>query len=289
MPAMRWVIGNILKGSVLWACAASLFGAETPRAQLRVERAVRFLPETRAERADLYAPLERRTPAPAVLVLHGGGFYGGSRDADREEEICRFLARAGYLVLSADYALSDRGQAVWPENLFDCKRAVFWLRSNAERLQVDPERIAVLGISAGGHLAAMLALTGPADGLEPPDLAGADCKVQACVDLYGPSDLTGLSRLSMLGPTRAEDPGLYRQASPVHFASPEDPPMLIVHGTADASVDPEHSRLLALTLKRAGVAAELEWIDGGGHGFGLDAEGAPGKRVLEFLARVLRK
>jgi acetyl esterase/lipase len=274
-----------------WIFAGSLLHAQAPAPrQIRVERDVLFLPPERLERADVYHPHPGtdRSRVPAVLVLHGGGFYGGSRAGDREEEICRFLAEAGYLAMSADYALSDRGQPVWPRNLWDCKWAVHWLRQNADRLGVDAGKIAVLGASAGGHLAAMVALTGPADGLHPPELPGANFSVSACINLYGPTDLTGLSRLSMLGPTRAEAPGLYRQASPVLFASAEDPPVLTLHGTADATVDPEHARGLDIALRRAGAVSELELLEGMPHGFSLQASG-PGRRVLEFLERVFGK
>jgi acetyl esterase/lipase len=281
----------VFAASCGWLFAGSVLHAQAPAPrQIRVERDLSFLTAERLERADLYHPHPgpERSRVPAVLVLHGGGFYGGSRAGDREEEICRFLAEAGYLAMSADYALSDRGQPVWPRNLWDCKWAVHWLRQNADRLHVDGGRIAVLGASAGGHLAAMVALTGTADGLQPPELPGADFSVSACVNLYGPMDLTGLSRLSMLGPTRAEAPELYQQASPVHFASADDPPVLTLHGTADVTVDPEHARGLDIALRRAGAVSELELLEGMPHGFSLGASG-PGTRVLEFLGRVFAK
>ena len=282
--------------AVVFSAVAGIGGAVEParQSQIWVERGVAFLPGERKELLDVYHPIGRRSGGgagervPAVVVIHGGGFYGGSRAGEREEELCRFLSGAGYLVVSLDYRLSDRGQAVWPENLHDCKRGVAWLRRNSDRLGLDAGRIAVLGASAGGHLAAMVALTGPGDGLEPPELAGADCRVQACVDLYGPTDLTVLNRLSMLGPPRAEAPELYRQASPPFFADAEDPPVLILHGRADDNVDMEHSRGLEAALKHAGAACQLELLEGLGHGFGLSPGGIVAGKVLGFLDGVLR-
>ena len=114
---------------------------------VRVERGVAYLAEGRKERADLYFPAEMAPEAklPAVVVIHGGGWAGGKRDAAREINIGTTLARNGYVAMSIDYLLSERKYAVWPTNLWDCKTAVRWLRKNAARLGVDPDRIGVLG------------------------------------------------------------------------------------------------------------------------------------------------
>lgn len=136
---------------------------------IRVERAVTFLPPERKPKADLYFPLLMSKDAriPAVVLIHGGGWIGGKRDASREINIGSTLARHRYVVMSIEYMLSDNKQTVWPTNLWDCKNAVRWLRHNAARLNVNPDRIGVMGGSAGGHLAAMVSLTTPADGLDP--------------------------------------------------------------------------------------------------------------------------
>src|SRR5260221_8216425 len=128
---------------------------------IRVEREVPYLGADRAELADLYLPLEipKGQRVPAVLIIHGGGFTGGHRDAARELNIGSTLARNGYIGMSIDYLLADIGKPTWPQNLFDCKTAVRWLRANADRLQIDPDHIGVIGGSAGGTLASLVTLT----------------------------------------------------------------------------------------------------------------------------------
>jgi acetyl esterase/lipase len=178
----------------------------------------------------------------------------------------------------------------WPQNLHDCKTAVRWLRKNAERLQIDPGHIGVIGGSAGGHLAAMVALAGPSDGLDPTGPYGdQSSRVQCGVVMYGPTDLREHRDISMLGKTRDEDPNLYRAASPVTYVDSKDPPILILHGTADKLVEVKQSQVLADALKKAGVEHELVIIEGAPHTFHLQ----PKQRdlrplVLGFFEKHLR-
>ena len=241
-------------------------------AVVQIERGVEFLAADRKERADLYLPAS--TPAgglrPAVVIIHGGGWSGGKRDAGRELNIGTNLALHGYVGLSIDYVLASKTKAVWPQNLYDCKSAVRWLRKNAARLQIDPNRIGVIGGSAGGHLAAMVTLTTPADGLDPKEPYGEfSCRVSCGVDLYGIADLPTYHDASMLGKTFAEAPELYRLASPVTYVRSNSPPMLIIHGTADTTVNVKQSELFADVLKKAGAPHELLIIPGAPHTFDL--------------------
>lgn len=241
-------------------------------AVVQIERGVEFLAAGRKERADLYLPAS--TPAgglrPAVVIIHGGGWSGGKRDAGRELNIGTNLALHGYVGMSIDYVLASKTQAAWPQNLYDCKTAVRWLRKNAERLQIDPNRIGVIGGSAGGHLAGMVTLTTPADGLDPKEPYGEySCRVSCGVDLYGIADLPKYHDASMLGKTFAEAPGLYRLASPVNYVRSNSPPMLIIHGTADTTVNVMQSELFADVLKKAGAPYELIIIPGAQHTFDL--------------------
>lgn len=237
---------------------------------IRVEQGVAFLPPERLEKADLYLPREESPkPRPAIVIIHGGGFVGGVRDAAREINIGSTLARNGYVGMSIDYALSKNGSVSWPQNLYDCKNAVRWLRKNAKRLNIDANHIGVIGGSAGGHLAAMVALTGPNDKLDPLEDNKISCRVQCAVDLYGPNDLLRWHDVAMLGKKRDEDPELYKRASPVNYATKDDPPLLILHGTADTTVDQEHSQWLAEALQKAGIEHELVIIEGAPHTFHL--------------------
>ncbi len=259
---------------------------------IRVQRGVSFLAAGRGQQADLYFPLTlpKGQKLPAVVLIHGGGWVGGKRDAGREINIGSNLARHGYVTMSIEYILADKKRAVWPTNLWDCKTAVRWLRKNSERLGVDPDRIGVVGGSAGGHLAAMVALTTPADGLDPAEPLGeVSCGVNCCVDFYGISDIGTYHDASMLGKTFAEAPELYRLASPVTYVRTNSPPMLILHGTADTTVNLRQSELLDATLTRFGVDHHLEVIPGAVHSFDLQ----PPQRdlrplVLGFLDRYLK-
>ena len=258
-------------GAATSPVAASAGEPATPGA--RVERDVPYLEAGRAETGDLYlpsggAPGERR---PAVLIIHGGGWTGGDKHNAREINIGTNLAAHGYVALSINYALATSRHVTWPQNLHDCKTAVRWLRKNADRFQIDTNHIGVIGGSAGGHLAAMLAVTGPADHLDPTQPYGEfSCAVQCAVDFYGPADLARHRDLAMLGKTRGQDLSIYRAASPITYADRRNPPILIVHGTADKTVNVNQSELFAAALEAAGAPHQLVIVPGAGHSFDLE-------------------
>lgn len=281
--------------AALSACVLAALAQETKSKtepkfpeDIHVERGVEFFSGERTLRADLYFPSDKiQTNHLAALVwIHGGGWSGGQRDAKREVSVCSDLARAGYVAMSIEYVLSDKKQAVWPTNLWDCKTAVRWLRKNAARYGVDANRIGVAGGSAGGHLAAMVALTAPVDGLDPAEpLGDISCAVKCCVDLYGISDIGTYHDATMLGKTFVEAPELYRAASPVTYVRSNSVPLLICHGTADTTVDIAQSKLLAQALTQAGVEHQLEIVTNAPHTFDLHpAQKDLRPDVLKFLA-----
>jgi acetyl esterase/lipase len=259
---------------------------------VRTELDVPYLGPDRAEKADLYlpAPDPLGQLRPAVVLIHGGGWREGDKRQLREVNIGTNLVLHGYVAMSINYLLCTNSQATWPQNLQDCKAAIRWLRKNAARYQIDPDRIGVLGGSAGGHLAAMVALTTPADGFEPDAGAGAvSSAVRCCVDFYGIADLPSYHNVAMLGKTFAEAPELYRRASPVNYVRSNAPPFLIVAGTADKTVNPEQSQLLADTLSKARVANELRLIPGAVHTFHLQPPQADLRPlVMGFLDKYLK-
>lgn len=237
---------------------------------VRIEHDVDYLGLDREEKADLYLPANPKAEDrfPAVVIIHGGGWSGGDKGADREINIGTTLALNGYVGMSINYLLAgkgDRKTGSWPQNLYDCKNAVRWLRSNAERLQIDPDHIGVIGGSAGGHLAAMLTLTGGE--LDPP--GEGSTQVQCGVDLYGPVLWFEQRDLSMFRQTREEAPERYRAADPRNHVDKNDPPLLILHGTADTTVDVADSEALAAALKTAGAPHELVIIPDARHSFHL--------------------
>lgn len=280
---MRRVVSPSV-GAILWllVAAAAAWAADP----VRIERDVAYLGPERQEKGDLYQPatVGPGQRFPAVVIIHGGGWSGGDKGAAREINFGSTLATHGYVGFSINYVLAPEKHPVWPQNVYDCKTAVRWLRKNADRLHIDPARIGAIGGSAGGHLAALLALTGPRSGLDPAGPYGEySCQVQAAVDFYGPADLTcwppNSPGLSMLPGTRAEQPELYRQASLATHVDPRDPPVLIVHGTADGTVAVEQSKGFAAALAKAGVPHQLVIVPDAPHSFHLQ----PAKRDLRPL------
>lgn len=263
---------------LLGLLSASLSAADSG---VRVLKDVAFLSSGRAEKLDAYlpAPPAAGKLSPAVVWIHGGGWTGGTKNEARAKQICETLVQAGYVALNIDYRL---GEGAWPTNLHDCKNAVRFLRTRAAEWHVDPDRIAVAGGSAGGHLALMVGYTSGVPELEPagpyPGVSGA---VRAVIDMYGISDLRTrretepggkvLEKIRPPGPVAVFGPAdaaaVYRLASPVTHISRATPPTLILHGDKDATVDLRQSQDLAAALARAGVPHELVVVPGAGHTF----------------------
>jgi acetyl esterase/lipase len=203
---------------------------------------------------DLYRPHgESPSLLPLVVYLHGGGWYTG----DKSRPPLRDMARRGVAVASVDYRLS--GVAPFPAAVEDAKCAVRFLRANAARYGLDPERIGVMGASAGGQLALLLAFTS----------SGVRC---ACA-WFAPTDFTrplegvGNALPLYLGGTLAERRDTYVAASPITHATTGAPPILLVHGDRDSTVPLEQSEILLARLEALGVAAELVVVEDAEHSF----------------------
>jgi len=238
-----------------------------------IEKDVVYLPPDRSEKADIYHP-KKIAPGqrlPSVIMIHGGGFNDGDKGRPREFNIGTNLAVNGYLVMSINYKLT-RGlnRATWPQPLHDAVTAVRWLRKNADSLRIDPDRIGVIGCSAGGNLAAFLALLRSGEDLVPSEPYGEFSPSVSCaIDFYGPLDLLSYHDMKMFGKTREEAPELYREASPVLYAHRDAAPMLIVHGTADRTVALSQSEMMAAALQRVGANYQLVIIPDAPHTFDL--------------------
>ena len=248
-----------------------------------VERDLTFLAADREEKLDLYRPEKNESgkARPAVVIIHGGGWVNGDKAREREFVTGVALAKAGYVSISVNY--ETRKGKRWPGNLHDCKNAVRWLRKNSKELQVDGNRIGVIGGSAGGHLALMVAYTGDDPKLSPDDLyPGISDKVSACVDMYGISNLLTrrvtdengkptdeLKEHRLFSKDRDKGATMWRNASPVTHINADSPPTLIFHGTKDTVVDRDQSKELFKALQKAGVPSELQMIEGAKHAWPL--------------------
>lgn len=206
-------------------------------------------------------------PLPAVIYIHGGGWSGGSRNAGHPFTVA--FANGGYFACTISYRLS--GQAKYPAAVHDCKAAVRFLRAHAEELGIDPDRIGVWGHSAGGHLSAMLGLTGDNSAMDGSvGETGVTSSVNCFVDVSGPSALAGWMENGMVAEFLGGEGDVRKQraeeASPINHADKNDPPSLIVHGTADDLVNVRQAQMLYDKLKEVGASTELLLVEGAGHG-----------------------
>jgi acetyl esterase/lipase len=274
--------------------ASGSSGLAQEASSVRVEKSISYLPADRAEMADLYLPpkFDEGRKYPGVLIIHGGGWTGGKRDAAREINIGTTLASHGYVCMSIDYLLHDpmSDKPCWPQNLHDCKTAIRWMRANRERLHLDADHIGVIGGSAGGHLACMVGVTQPGDGLDPAGPYGdRSCAVNCVVDLYGPVDFTESKDITALRKKRSEARDLYKEFSVLTYLDKHDPPTLILHGTADTTVPLAQSELLAARLKLQGIEHQLVVVEGAPHTFHLQPKEQDLRPVvLEFFAKCLK-
>ena len=281
----------MLKKYVLLLClCAALFGKDWPIYKIGIHENVPYLEKGRNELLDVYYPADAKPDEkfPGVVIIHGGGWTGGQRDAAREINIASNLVRMGYVCISIDYVLSQKGKGTWPRNFQDCKTAVQWMRVNAEKLHLIPDKIGCIGGSAGGHLSALLAVGGKDMGLEPTSpYGGVDTSIQAGVNLYGIMDLTKwhhmekdgtpiegkFRRPAFIGAKIEEDPERWKFASPINQLDKNDPPILQLHGLADTTVDWWQARDMKKALDEKGIENELMLVPGIGHTFALQHPG----------------
>ena len=209
---------------------------------------------------DVYEPATKVSGlSPAVILIHGGGWTDLNKSTMRG--MGQFLARFGFVAFSVDYRLFHGGENPWPAQLDDVQRAVRWVRANAGKYGVNPERIGAFGHSAGAQLAALLGMEETRDNSDPA-LAKYSSRVQAVVDVSGPTDFTVQHDAeetaflsSFLGGDYSKRPEIWREASPVYHVSKQDAPFLIVHGTQDENVPIAQAQELYEKLQAAGVPA----------------------------------
>ena len=208
-------------------------------------------------RLDVYRPRACPADAPTLLQIHGGAWVLGSKN-EQGLPLMLQLASRGWVCVSANYRLSPH--ATFPEHLIDCKRALQWIREHGREYGADPNFVVVTGGSAGGHLAALMALTAN-DPQYQPGFETADTSLQGCVAFYGVYDFTdrfgqqhhqGLARLlekRVMKASLAEARDAYERASPMSRVHEEAPPFFIIHGDQDTLVPVREAREFAQLLR----------------------------------------
>jgi acetyl esterase/lipase len=224
----------------------------TPRRRYRAERNVPYGEFGRRNLLDIWrrGDLAPGTRAPVLVQVHGGAWVSGRKEG-QGEPLMGHLTERGWVCVTANYRLSPR--ATWPDHIIDVKRALAWVKTNIADYGGDPDFVAITGGSAGGHLAALAALT-PGLAEWQPGFEDVDTSVAAAVPFYGVYDLTnrtGTSRedttafleKQVLKTRLAADPTRWEQASPLSHVGPHAPPFFVLHGANDSLVPVEQARL----------------------------------------------
>lgn len=260
-------------------------------------------PGFRPLRLDVYRQVAPKGPSPLVVYIHGGGWQSGhtrhSGAFANWPDVLAALARKGYVVASIEYRLSS--EATFPAQIHDVKNAIKWLRSNAAKYAIDPQRTVVWGGSAGGQLAALAATTCGVESLAPESAdksvsTQSDC-VQGLVAWYGVFDFSTVpppppgvddavsAAGKYFGCAPAQCTSKTLLASPIAHIDAKDPPTLLIHGDLDKVVLVGQSRAFDAALRTKGVASELVVIPAVDHSFIGGSPEATRQASLQALSK----
>ncbi len=241
---------------------------------------------SRAQKLDIYLPEGKTGPFPVIVSIHGGAFMMGDKRDGQVKPMLEGIKR-GYAVVSVNYRMS--GEALFPANIIDVKAAIRWIRANAEKYQLNPDKIAVWGGSAGGNLASLAGTSGGVMDFEDFSLGNEEfsSRVQAVVDWFGPVNFLKMDEQlrdsgngtpdhsaadspesKVLGAKITEIPETVKKANPETYITTDDPPFFIEHGTKDGTVPTQQSNeFYAKLLKVLGNdKVTLTLLPGAGHG-----------------------
>lgn len=246
---------------------------------------------------DVYLPGDAKGKVPLVVFIHGGGWIGNDKYADMGymTNTINAMLESGFAIASIDYRFAQN--AVFPAILQDCNKAVSFLYDNADKYKIDKNKIALMGFSAGGHLASLM---GTSQNNKVKSLYFADSyrpfRYKAVVDFYGPTDLVLLPGNEdekspegiLIGAKPLDRPDLAKAASPITYIDKNDPPFIIFHGEKDNIVSNKQSKLFHSWLNYYGVKNELTIVKDAPH-FGkmYDVEEIR-NQVISFLKAELK-
>ena len=246
------------------------------------------------QKLDLYLPKGNKK-VPLIIFIHGGAFTRGDK---KDQDPAPFVSE-GYAFASLNYRLSQ--DAIFPAQILDCKAAVRWLRANAEKYRLDPDRFGAWGTSAGGHLVVLLGTTGGTKIFDVGENLEFSSRIHAVADWFGPTDFLQMDAHKLSNGMGHDAPGspesrliggaIQRNkekvavANPITYITGSAPPFLIAHGDADRLVPYHQSVLLEAALKEAGVPVTFYTVKGGGHGF---RNSTADKLRREFFAKHLK-
>jgi acetyl esterase/lipase len=257
--------------------------------------------ENPAQRIDLFLPTKRAgdKPLPVIVFIHGGAWQAGNKSSGRGS-VMPYVKSGQYAGASIGYRLSQEAQ--WPAQINDCKAAIRWLKAHAREHNLDPEKIGVWGASAGGHLVAMLGVSGDVKELEGTLGKHTDqtSRIACVADYFGPTNLLTMGDFPstmdhnspdspesrLIGGAIQENKDKARDASPINHVTKDDAPVFIAHGTKDPLVPYNQSEIFESGLKNAGVPVYLQTIEEGGHG-GFEGP-ALQARLKDFFDKYLR-
>jgi len=246
----------------------------------------------RALLLDIIAPADLDEPRPCIAIIHGGSWSGGDKGEQAYRAYAYPFAEMGYVVASIGYRLS--GEAKYPAAVQDVLCAIRYLRANAADHNIDPDNVAAMGWSAGGHLALMAAYAHDNEDLnQSGGWEGVDGSLNFVVNMYGPTDLTvEVARdhpavVKFMGHHYEDDPERYDQGSPLFYVDKGSPPTLTMNGTIDSLVGVFHSEKLAAALQEAGVPYTFDRVEGWPHVFDMAAP--LHKRTRYFMDQFLEQ
>jgi len=240
-------------------------------------------------RMDIYYPNQKSTKVPVVINIHGGAWTHGVKESQRGFNT---FFKQGYAVANVEYRMAATAKA--PAAIEDIRCALIYLIKNAEKYQIDKNKIVLMGGSAGGHLALMAGLLAENHLFDQNCQGGDNIKVAAIIDKYGITDVADFamgtkqnkSGLLWLG-DKANDEKFIASISPINYVKSNNPPVFIVHGNADPTVPYQQSVKLYEKLVASGVKCKFITVEGGLHGkFTKEKNSELNQAIMDFLKEI---